>query len=180
MQLRMSKRAFQMWDTETWDDYWSRRTRQIVTESKSIARFPDFLVEICRPCRPIQDRFPGPPPRAHSPVAQRLVARDDGIFSLEGVGFWSPLGCGVRGQQGRRWDEPVQRECTRHQAATCLLADDWKILPEDRDAWRAHETTFVNKLFRSIYASPLGRFVFCESLTMISQVQRCVQFRQIR
>lgn len=54
----------------------------------------------------------------------------------------------MRGQQGRRWDETLQRECLRHQAAAGLPADDWTTVVEDRDAWSAHEPTFLISLLR--------------------------------
>lgn len=92
MQLRMSRRALQMWerDTETLDEFWPRSTRQVegrrILQGSQVERsLAVFLGEISRPCRVTHDGVPGSSAVNPPPVARCLLARDFERIALASV-----------------------------------------------------------------------------------------------
>lgn len=63
-------------------------------------------------------------------------------------------------QQGRRWDEAIQRTCFKQRAAAGEPPEIWHEIAVDREKWRSDEINFVN----SAPVVPRGRFMIGESL----------------
>lgn len=75
------------------------------------------------------------------------------------------LGHGIHGQQGRWWDEAIQRICLKQRAAAGEPPEDWHEIAVDREVWKSIEPHFVNSVLRR-QAAPIvhrGRFMIGES-----------------